>query len=169
MRAQKQRTTPVSGFTVVEMITVLLLLGVLSAVAISRMVGTSAYEAALLRDFVASQTAHARRHATFRQDVNILLTLTRTAAGLTAVVSGGAEILHRDEWQSDARIDVAGTELITGESLLVGYGGSGYLRTVVLRGAALPHASGIAIAAIGEQLLDLCLHPSGVSRGGQCV
>ena len=68
-----------SGFTVVELIAVLLLLGILAATAMSRLVGSNAYAPALVSEQLIALGRLAQQTALSRQDAAVSLDIDQNA------------------------------------------------------------------------------------------
>jgi prepilin-type N-terminal cleavage/methylation domain-containing protein len=78
------------GFTLVEIIVVIILLGILSAVALPRLQSTSDYQAYTLRSTILSSLKLAQKTALAQHDSSVYWILERSAA---------------DQWQIQLRID----------------------------------------------------------------
>ena len=99
MSARRSRDSiPVSqlGFTVVELVVVIILLGTLSAVAISVSVSPSSFAPSLAAQFFSQQIQRAQTLARQRQDSDVVVVLTSVADGWrTQTTVGGA--VYREE------------------------------------------------------------------------
>ena len=69
----------VDGFTVVELVAVLLLMGILAATAMSRMVGSNAYAPALVSQQLIALGRLAQQTALSRQDASVSLDVDQNA------------------------------------------------------------------------------------------
>lgn len=85
------------GFTLVEIIVVIILLGILSAVALPRLQGTSDYQAYSLRNNILGSLKLAQKTALAQHDSAVYWILERSAA---------------DQWQIELRIDTDTTDAV---------------------------------------------------------
>lgn len=157
------------GFTIVELIVVIILLSVLSVVALSRSVGASAFEAAVLSDFVLEEWRFAQRLASVRQDSPVQLQLAAGATELTAsLVLGGTTTVRQRQWETAATLSNSGTVLSSGQLATFSYAGSGQLVAASWNGAVLDPTLGVQIDVNGENPRVLCLYPSGYGDAAVC-
>ena len=155
------------GFTVVELVVVLALLGILSGVAISRAVGPSAFSAQLLRDFLVAELRYAQRLAALRTDVEVSLSLSPAVAGYAAQVWLDGATLNRNEvWESDAVLQLNGTAL--GTQLQMTYAVDGSVAGAAWDGTGLTAGDGIVLMAVAEDVLPVCVYPEGYVARGLC-
>ena len=155
-----------AGFTVVEMVVVITLLAILSTVAISRLVGPSAFDPLLLRDYLVAQNAHARQIALNRQDADVQLVIDRTVNGVrTRVRANGAIIADRTS-ETDAPLTIGLATFAVGQTLTISYNGDGYLASATHD--ALPLNVGVGVG-ITVSDLELCMYPRGIATAGACA
>lgn len=155
----------------VELVAVIGLLGVLSAVALSRTVKPSAFEAAVASAFVQEELRFARRIAVNRQDVDVSARLTLSAnAWTTQVLADGVTVLReRSAERDDATLTADGVTLAEGDSLTVAFRGDGELLSVDVGATTVDPADGVGVTIAAEGSRELCLYPSGYTTGSVCV
>ncbi|MGW8392095.1 pilus assembly FimT family protein [Pseudoduganella sp. HUAS MS19] len=73
---------PVHGFTVVEMVTIMVVIGILSAIAIPRLTQTGAFSSSAYRNEVASALRHAQKSAVSHRRL-VCAALTKSTVKLT--------------------------------------------------------------------------------------
>jgi type II secretory pathway pseudopilin PulG len=161
------------GFSVVELVVVLLLLGILGATALSRFVEPSAFapttvsRATLAQGRFASQSSHARRGETITYSV--------------------AKVA--DDWQLDVRADGVSvrlasvpahntrlfvsngggpTELSGATSLTLTFDRRGSVDQGLLGAVALDPQLGIQLDVQGDSDRQLCVYPTGYVSDGVC-
>lgn len=81
--------TKASGFTLVELVMVMVLIGILSVVILPRMTSTSGFTSALLRDQLASTLRYAQKAATSRRRL-VCVSIAPGSVGLTVATTAGA-------------------------------------------------------------------------------
>lgn len=166
------------GFTLVELTTVLVLVGILSAFAMARMTPASAFapnDAA--RAFVAAVRL-GQRVAMARTDGETQLALRRTSDALQIdlrFVDGAGESLLSsvtvDHDRLAVRVDAGALarDLAVNEPLVFRFSGDGNLVTVTAGGAPGDVAGGVGVRLTGDAALDLCIHASGYVHRGGCA
>ena len=159
------------GFSIVELITVLLLVSILSAVGISRSVTPSSFEAAIVNQFLVSELRFARRTAMNRQDVSIVLVLSRTSDEIIVELQTPAALSLRNRSVSRGRVELqAGSQTLdVGESFVVSLDGQGRVSTITLAGVPTATGNGLEIAVTGERTIPLCIFPSGYALDESCA
>lgn len=159
------------GFTIVELVAVISLLAILSAVAISRSVKPSSFEAAVAAAFLLEEIRFARRLAVHRQDVAVTLQLTLTAdAWQVQVLGDGVTTLRaREAERTAATLTGDAVVLNTGETLTLVYDGLGNVSAAAIGGTALSPADGLPMVLTAESSRTLCVYPSGYVTGSGCV
>lgn len=150
------------GFTIVELLAVIVLLSILSVVALSRSVGASAFEAAVLADFVLEEARFAQRLAAYRQDNDVVLRLAATAQGIEAdIILSGTTTTRERNWDTSARLSLGASTLSAGQAATLSFSGEGEVVAASWAGSIVDPTSGIQITAGGENPRTLCLYPSG--------
>lgn len=167
-------TTSPTGFTVVELVVVLLLLGILSAVALPRMVAGDAFAAVILSQHLREELAYARQLASSRQDTVVRFRLTATAPGWSfetlSLADGGLR-----EWavaENDLSVRIrngAGTvQLVSSAALELIFNGRGHLAAATAGTAVFAPDLGLELQIEGGTPQQLCIYPSGATAEGAC-
>ena len=162
------------GFTIVELITVVMLLGILSVTAISRIVKPSAFAPGIVTHAVILQARAAQQLAASRADATVTLTIDKAG----------------DQWRLSLATDVDGvlrTELVAAENttLTASSGGTsalidastplamsfdqlGDLETVLIGAAAGVAGAGVNLQFNGDSARSACVYPSGYAADAGC-
>jgi len=162
------RTT---GFSIVELITVLILLSILSVVGISRSVTPSSFEAAIVSQFLVAEFRLARRMAMNRQDVNVVLIVSRSTDEVIVDVQTPTAVPLRNRRVARGRVELQADSqtLGLGEQFIIALDGRGRVNTVTLAGVPSLAASGLEISVMGDRTLALCVFPSGYTVDDSCA
>lgn len=160
-----------NGFTIVELITVIILLGVLSTVAISRSVKPSSFEAAVVSGYLIEEFRFARRLAISRQDVDVSVTLTLVADTWQSAVraDGIIDLRARSMARSNGYLVNGGGDINTGDTLTIAFNRDGTLGAADVSGAALVVTSGFELDVIAENQRTICVYPTGYVTRNACV
>lgn len=162
------------GFSIIELITVIILLGILSAVAFARMGSSSAFEPAMLMQQIDEELRLAQKLATARQDSQITFTLS----------------LNGNQWQCQTRSDIDGilrTSVIdqNNSSVVATSGavtaainatttlslqmdGIGNLTAVTLGASPGTAELGVHLLVGGDSQRNLCVYPTGYVAHASC-
>jgi len=162
------------GFTIVELITVIILLGVLSAVAFGRLGSNNAFEPAILAQLVDEELRLAQKLATARQDSQITFTLsgdanqwqTQTFSDIAGVLR--SQNTSRNNSSVNITNGIANTTLGSGDSLSVELDGLGNVRAVLLAGVAGDPGTSVQISIGGDSNRQLCIYPTGYVAHANC-
>ena len=159
-----------TGFTLIEMVTVLVLLGVLSAVAFARLGGVTSYSESLFQQQILSYLRLAQRTAVAHQGSGAQLNITRTAASqwdisLQFSAQTLAYQLEGDNAFTFASGASSGT-IITGNTLSLLYSDDGdlvQLITPVTAPVAAPISASLSLLGVlvGEVIKALICHQKG--------
>jgi len=167
-----------NGFTLVELVAVLLLMGILAATATSRLVSGNAFAPALVSQQIvaigrlAQQTAQSRRDATVSLDVDQSGTDWRIRV---LVDDGSTTTAVADERTSSRNTGVTvtngGAPIALGPTaaLHVVFDGMGGVVGGSVAAAPLNPTVGIAIAAMGDSTADVCIGTTGHVYRGVCT
>lgn len=166
------------GFTLVELTTVLVLVGVLSVVATSRLVGASSFEANDLSRALLAAGHLAQRTALARTDGTTTLEVSGAANSVRIVVGfdDGASAVTL----SDVELDAQGLDLTVragslagpigaGGTLRLEYAGNGDLAAVALGAAAGVVTEGVGLGWQGAGPYELCVAATGYAHEGSCT
>ncbi|SFG85929.1 pilus assembly FimT family protein [Neptunomonas qingdaonensis] len=163
-----------TGFTLIEMVTVLVLLGILSAVAFARLGGVSSYSESLFQQQLLSYLRLAQRTAVAHQGSGAQLNITRStttqwdislqfsAQTLAYQLEGG----HSFTFASGAS---SGT-IATGNTLSLLYRDTGDLAqliTPVTAPVAAPISASLSLLVAGSH--PTCVSPTGFAYEGPCL
>ena len=156
------------GFTLIELITVIILLGILSAFAISRFPSTQSYSSHIITNQLIASTRLAQQTALARSSINVLdhtvLTISGTANFWNLVVSDRNPIYSAQVDRGNEQIRFgsnfsAACSSLTAAPLSITFNGDGNrVPTQSLR---------VCIDSVTD--VELCISPSGDIYEGSCI
>lgn len=170
------------GFTFVELVTVIALLGIVSVVALPRLVGSNAFGGEeVLRQFIAGARL-AQQQAMAHTNGAVALDVSRDASGyhyaVTLTTGGTAQTLFAaDAKFANVSVNVAAGALSSalniGQSLQFVFTPRSDLSAVSLNGVAGSINGGVALMIIGQQSTGpvqslACVAASGYAHRGTC-
>ena len=170
-----------SGFTLVEMVIVIVILGVVSIVAMSRMLSGNAFNAVIVRDQIISLSRSALLNSLGRTSVT--LTITPSAGGdeatiVTSDVGGtiasvttplDTVVLSGDINDTASCETTAGVNTITSATpMTVTFGALGDLGTSGVTGSTGAVTSALRICINDVAVNSICFSPSGFAYAGDC-
>ena len=167
-------SAPSNGFTLVELVVVMLLLGVLGAVAFPRMVGSEAFEPAALTHQLQMELRFAQSLAGSRQDADISFELHAIADGWRMTTSSSVDgVIRRTNVDGESLTITAesgaASDTLSGTTVFrLEFDGLGGLSDVAVGAATGDPASGAELSIAGESSRTLCVYPSGYSDEGGC-
>ncbi len=165
------------GFTLVELTTVLVLVGVLSVVATSRLVPASSFEATDLSRALLAAGHLAQRTALARTDGFTTLVVEGGAGTIrieVAFVDGAATSVLSDVVvdADDLGLGVSAGSLAAavgnGDRLRIEYAGNGDLAAVALDAVPGQVTGGVSITWQGASNYELCVAATGYAHEGSC-
>ncbi len=166
------------GFTIIELIAVIILLGILSVAAMSRLMGASAYAPSLAAQELIALARLAQQTALARQDATVALELSATASDwqYAVLVDDGATLATLRTETSPRRgaavtVQNAGinTQLSTTTALRLEFDGLGNLSGADA-GGALDATVGIGLLISGDDTaFQLCVSASGYAHRDGCA
>ena len=161
------------GFSIVEFVVVILLLGVLSATAIARFVEPAAFAPEIVAQSVSSQARFALQSAQARRTQNIDLRVNRLTDEWQATVRvDGVAFRSAEADVGDTRVFVASGavngELDGANGLALTYDSSGFVSAASWGATALDPTLGIELSIQGSSDRTLCIFPTGVVSERAC-
>lgn len=166
------------GFTVVELIAVMVLLGILAATATSRMVGRNAYAGALVSQQVIALGRLAQQTALARQDAVVGLDIDQNAGDWrfrVQVTVDGTTVASTEERAeiSDTAVMIANgattAPLGPAAALHLTFDGLGGLAAGSVSATTLDPAVGVGIQVVGDSTSQLCIGSAGHAYRGSCT
>lgn len=169
------------GFTVVELVVVIVILSSISVVAISRVLSENTYNAIVVRDQIISLSRTAQQNSLGRADVT--MTITPSAAGDTVTIAtsydgGGIESftapldsisLTGDINETDGCEVTAGADAITNAApMTLTFGELGDLGVSGVTGSTGAVTSAVRICLNDTANESICVSPSGFAYAGDC-
>lgn len=169
------------GFTMIEMIVTLVLIGILSAVIMTRFLGANTFNAIVVRDQLVAMIRTAQQNALGRSDVSLVLTPSAGGDDLTIVRSdsgGVVESVTVDlgdvSLSSDNNIVTScgspnGSNAVSnGAPLTLNFGELGTLENSGVTGNIGAVNSALRICVNNDPALSVCISPSGFAYRGDC-
>ena len=163
------------GFTIVELITVILLLAILSGVAISRMVEPRAFAPSTIAHQLELEFSLAHGEATRRQDATTTLALLGQADAWLIRLSNDVDGVIRETRVDALEATIAVTHgalsisLTDTDVLSLTYSGTGEVVSASLGGSAIDPRTGIQIDISGQSARTLCLYATGHLDDAACA
>lgn len=173
-RYSKHLYTKPLGFTIVELITVVILLGILSAVAFARMGSSSAFEPAMLMQQIDEELRLAQKLATARQDSQITFTLSLSGNQWQCQTSSNVDgilrtaVIERNNSSIVATSSSNSAALDATTTLSLQMDGIGNLTTATLGVNSANVDMGIHLLIGGDSQRDLCVYPTGYVAHAAC-
>lgn len=163
-----------SGFTLVELVAVVVLLGVLGVVASARFVGPAAFAPAMVAQAAQAEARLARQLAASRHDARVSLLLDRSGGHWRLRVVTDVDGVVRTALVEAENTTVQATSgalsrtLDATTTVTVGFDRRGDLATVAIGGSAGDPALGVGLLVAGDANRRLCIHPSGYVTDDAC-
>ena len=168
--AARRRRAP--GFTIVELVVVLVLLGILSATALSRFVEPSAFAPGTITATLRAQTHFAALTAQTNADDADFLLSPGGGDWIVDVAVSGVSRRQTAVGAANTRIEVANgaatADVDAANPLTLTFRGDGELVDADLGGATLDPGLGIELRVIGDSVYVTCLQPTGTASAGPC-
>lgn len=171
-----------SGFSLVELIIVIMLIGIVSVVAMSRMLGPDTFNAPIVRDAIIAMARAAQQNAIGHPD--IVLTLEETGGELELRLEAGATLLESTRVELEdvtIRADVNETDscavtpgetvIGAGSAMVIEYDALGsLLQGGPVNGVGYPFQpdGGMRVCINGEAHNSVCISPAGYAYAGDC-
>jgi len=165
------------GFTIVELITVLLLLGILSTVALSRLVTDSAFAPAFAADEIVAFTRLAQQTALSRQDATVRVEVVADGTDWWLRVradpgTGTIDLREQRIARKNTAIVAASGAVSAPLStlpLVLAFDGLGGLASATIGAVALDPTVGVALSITGDASYSLCIESTGHASRGSCA
>jgi len=169
------------GFTLVEFVVTILILSIVSAVVLSRFIGSNSFNALIIRDQVVSLARIAQQGSLGRSDVE--LTVTPSSGGdevtIEASDAGGTiesvvlpldtVTLSGDINDTDSCDSTSGADTISNSApMTVAFGELGDLEVSGVTGSTGAITSALRICVNDDSAVSLCFSPSGFAYEGDC-
>ncbi len=162
------------GFTVVELITVIILLSILGAVAMSRMISPDAFAPAIVTQAIVAEARFAQQVATSRADAVVSLTVDRVgsdwrlqvATDLDGVIR--TELVEAENTALQAVSGAASAAIGAGATLDIDFNHAGDLSAVTIGGTAGDPDSGVTLTIAGDSTRQACVYSSGYANDEPC-
>ena len=169
------------GLTLVELVTVIAILAVIGAVAISRMLSGNTLNAIVVRDQIISLARTAQQNALGRADVELIITPSASGDEITLSTnddSGGIESytfsmasvsLTGDINDTDSCAVTSGADAITNAApMTLRFGELGDLGVSGVTGSTGAVTSAVRICLNDTESESVCVSPSGFAYAGDC-
>ena len=152
-----------SGFTLVELVIVLVVVGILSVTAMGLFASRADFSASLVKDqFIASLLTAQQRALAHHSSSPVLFTVLQSADGsnwILTVSQGSESFAEKSIERAGAVLQIGGITLSDGASRVVSFNGAG--ETL--------EASDLSWRFTGESSRFFCLGTSGFAYSGACV
>ncbi len=160
------------GFTIVELVVVLLLLGILSATALSRFVEPSAFAPRTITGALLAQTHFAALSAQTSADDVELMVLPSAGDWTMDVSIVGVSQRMTEATVANTRMEVTNGALVAdvdaANPLAITFSGDGEVVSATLGATTLNPELGVQVRVIGDTTRTLCLHPTGYAGQSGC-
>ena len=167
--------TRMTGFTMVELVIVIMLLGVLSVTAMSRFVGSDAFATSTVAQQIIAQARYAQQTASSRQDAQISLIVDQIADDWRfRVVSSVDGVLKTEQVErANTSMQAVNGVLIrpidATQAMQLSFDAFGDLAGLTLGVTAGVPAEGVWVQVDGDSPLSVCVYPNGYAANGSCV
>lgn len=163
------------GFTIVELVTVVVLLGILSMAAVSRMVKPSAFAPGIVAQAIVSEARIAQQRAASRGDALVTLTVDQLGGDWRLVLSTDVDGVLRTELLEvgntvvQAQSGGAAATLDPVTALRMEFDAEGNLANVLIGGVPGQPTTGVAVTVNGDSDRDVCIYPTGYAAQAACA
>lgn len=169
------------GFTLVEAILVIVLIGIVSVVVVPRFLGSTSFNPVIVRDQIIATARSARQNALGRPSVQLIIAPSAAGDRVTLTVSDGGGVIDEvtaplDDVSLSGDINITascgstpGSDAITSTSpLTIAFGELGDLETSGVTGNIGPVNSALRICLNNSAVNSVCVSPSGFAYAGDC-
>lgn len=165
---------PGRGFTLVELISVMILLSILGIFAMARMTSPALFAPAVVSGAVAAEVRLARQLAAARRDAVVSVTVDRlgdawrlrTSSDVDGVLR--TELVRADNTALQVASGTASAFLDAATALTLTFDHAGDLSTVLIGATPGTPGSGVNLTVAGDSTRRLCVYPSGYAHAGAC-
>ncbi|MEX2470105.1 MAG: type II secretion system protein [Pseudohongiellaceae bacterium] len=169
------------GFSLVELVATLVLIGIISAVVVPRFVGSTSFNPIIVRDQLIAMARSAQQNALGRADVVMTVTPNPTGTEVTLTVSDGGGVideatapLNDVSLSGDINITAScaatpGADAISNANpLTIAFGELGDLAVSGVTGSTGAVLSALRICINNTAVYSVCVSPSGFAYAGDC-
>ena len=166
--------TKALGFTIVELVVVIILLAILSTVALSRTVSTSAFAPATVSHQLQQDLKLAQATAMARQDTQVSFQLDLDGSDWRMITSNLADGVTHTTHIPAENTNIQLTQgllveqLADGGSLSLTFDSQGDLSALNVEGNLLSPDNGLLLEVLGDSDRSLCLYHTGYLANGTC-
>ena len=163
------------GFTIVELIAVIVLLSVLGVVAMARLPSPNLFAPAVLAQALISEARLARQMAASRHDAVVTLSVVAEPQGWRARVSTDVDGIIRSQLIETAGTTIAASSgavtasLDATTALSVSFDAAGRVGAISIGAAAGSPGLGLSLSISGDNSRDICIYASGYASDSACV
>lgn len=163
------------GFTVVELVAVILLLAILSITALGRFVRPSAFAPAVVSAALVAEVRQARQLAGARSDARVTLELTADGSDWRFALATDVDGVVREQRVAMANTSLtassgaASAGLGAGAGLQLTFHGDGDVAAIAIAGSPGDADLGVELALGGDSARTLCIYPSGYATDSACL
>ena len=168
--------TPIRyGFTIVELVVVIILLGILSVAAVSRMISPSDFAPGMVSATTASQFRYARALAFAREDTDVRFMLAVVGGDWQITSSTDADGTVRSEQieQGDTSVQLVNGSfsgvVSNSDPLRITFASDGGVASAMLGAQSLDPDLGLRLQINGASSRLLCVYPNGYLLTADCV
>lgn len=163
------------GFTIVELVVVIILLGILSVAAVSRMISPSDFAPGMVSATTASQFRYARALAFAREDTDVRFMLAVVGSDWQITSSTDADGTVRSEQieQGDTSVQLVNGAfsgiVSNSDPLRITFASDGGVASATLGAQSLDPDLGLRLQINGASSRSLCVYPNGYLLTADCV
>ena len=174
VRGRSSIASRCAGFTIVELVTVIILLAILSMVALSRIVQPSAFAPGIITHGLIVESRFAQQLATSRADASVSLTIDRLGDDWRCRISTDVDgvvrtnLFDADNSTLQASSGTADDAIDPSTALLITYLHSGDLDSVQIGASAGDAAMGVDLQVSGDSDRQVCIYSTGYATNGAC-
>ena len=162
------------GFTLVELISVMILLSILGIFAMARMTSPELFAPAVVTGALAAEVRLARQLAAARRDAVVSVTVDRlgddwrlrTSSDVDGVLR--TELVRADNTALQAVSGASSASLDAATALTLTFDHAGDLSTVLIGATPGSPGAGVDLTVAGDTVRRLCVYPSGYAHAGAC-